>query len=229
MATRVYLCAADPAPIAPALAAWQESGAGFVRRMRTFTNATDALANQAVATTTPGNTTFHRQFVSDPLIAGITFTSGVSTFTCQIQGLESAANDNVVNRVRCVKVVSFDGGTLRSTLIALGNAASVVEWSTSLRNLTFLGATAVGATYVTVEGDRLVLEVGSDDSSGTSISSTLRFGADSAGTGDLGGNETDTTTTLRPWLESSVDLTFVPFAPRLFGNARQAVNRASTY
>lgn len=207
MATRLYLCAHEVSPVSPALAAWQQTGL-LKRRMRDTLDTTDALTTQAISTTTPGNTTYHRMLISDCLNAGIAWTSGVSTFTCQIQGLESAANDNVINRVRCVKVVSRDGGTLQATLIALGNASSVVEWNTSLRNLTFLNATTVGANYTTVLGDRLVLEVGSDDSGGTSISSSLRFGADVNGTGDLAINETDTTTTLRPWLESSVNLTF---------------------
>ena len=208
MATRLYLCAAEATPVTPGFAAWQETDGALRRRMRTFTDAGDALANGSAQASTAGNTQLHRQFVSDRLAAGITFTSGVSTLTCQIQGLESAANDNIINRVRCVKVVSEDGNTIRATLIALGNATSVVEWNTAMRNLTFLNATTVGATYTTVAGDRLVLEVGHDDSAGSTVSGTLRFGADSGGSGDLGVNETDTTTTLRPWFESSVNLTF---------------------
>lgn len=226
MATRLYPCAVEPSPVSPAYAAWQETGnAGVRRKMRLTLEPTDALATFAVATTTPGNTTLHKQFVSEPMLAGITFTSGVSTFTCQFLGLESAANDNIINRVRCVKVVSRDGGTLRATLIALGNATSVVEWNATLRNLTFLNATAVGATYTTVSGDRLVLEVGHDDSAGASISGSLRYGASSAGTGDLGVNETDTTTTLRSWLESSVNLSF-ELEPHLMVRRRPTRHRA---
>jgi hypothetical protein len=141
------------------------------------------------------------------MVAGIGFVT-TDTFGCQIQGLESAANDNIINRVREVKVVSRDGTTIRSTLIALGNAASVVEWNTAMRNLTFLNATVSAANYTTVAGDRLVLEVGHDDSAGTSVSGTLRFGV-TGQTGDLAANnEIETTTTLRPWFESSRDLTF---------------------
>jgi Concanavalin A-like lectin/glucanases superfamily len=212
---RLYLAADATLTIAgltPTFAAWQESGSA-ARRLMTPSLLADPQANVAVTTTTPGNTTLYRQFISAPLVAGITFTSGTSTFSCQILGLESAINDNIINRVRCVKVISRDGGTVRATLIALGNATSVAEWNTALRNLTFLGATASGASYTTVAGDRLVLEVGHDDSAGSSIQGTLRFGADSTGTGDLGVNETDTTTTLRPWFESSVTLTFEVLPP----------------
>lgn len=214
MATRLYLCEGPTiADITPAFAAWQESASPAGRRLMTPSLLVDALTTTAYSTATPGQTRLHRQFISHPLAAGITFTSGVATFTCQLQGLESSANDNIINRVRVVKVISRDGATLRATLIALGNATSVVEWNTALRNLTFLNATAATATYVTVAGDRLVLEVGHDDSAGASISGSSRFGASAVGTGDLAINETDTTTTLRPWFESSVNLTFEVLPP----------------
>lgn len=215
MATRLYLAAgiAPDAAITPAFAAWTASGSAVRRIMvpqavaSEYAQYIDALADGAAVSSTAGQSTAHRQYISLPMVAGVTFVNAASTFTCQIMGLESAANDNIINRVRCVKVVSRDGGTLRATLIALGNAASVVEWNTAMRGLTFLNATAVGAGYVTVAGDRLVLEVGHNDTAGVSISGTMRFGI-TGQTGDLGVNETDTTTTLRPWLESSVNLTF---------------------
>lgn len=216
MATRLYLAAAQgpDAAITPAFAAWGGSGSAVRRVMVPQSVASeyggyiDAIATGAsVSSGAAGQSTLHRQYISLPMIAGIAWVSGTSTFTSQILGLESAANDNIINRVRAVKVVSRDGGTLRATLIALGNAASVVEWNTSLRNLTFLNATAVGASYTTVAGDRLVYEVGHNDSAGVSIAGQMAFGI-TGQTGDLGVNETDTTTTLRAWLESSVNLTF---------------------
>ena len=209
MATRLYLSnQAVPTTVVPGFAAWQETDGATRQYMFPHTVNGDALANGTSQASTAGNTQLHRQYVTPPLLAGVQFTTG-TTFTCQIMGLESAANDNIINRVRCLKVHGgADGTTVRATLIALGNATSVVEWSTSMRGLTFLNATASAANYTTVAGDRLVLEVGHDDSGGTSVAGQLRFGADPAGTGDLGVNETDTTTTLRPWLESSLDLVF---------------------
>ena len=221
MATRLYLCSQEfdgtghqNLPVTPAFhTSWQETGTNLRRRMRDVLNEEPQFTD-ATATTTPGNTTMHRQLISDPLVAGITFTSGVSTFTAQILGRESAANDNIINRVRVLRVFNRGGDTVQATLIAFGNATSVTEWLNSgLRNLTFLNATAVGATYTTVQGDRLVFELGHDDSGGTSITGSLRFGATASATGDCGVNETDTTTTLRGWLESSVDLIFEGFPP----------------
>lgn len=209
MATRFYLAQGSgfAAPVNPAFAAWGQTTGAIRRRMLTATTA-DALTNLAITHATIGASTLYGQWVSDRLAADQVFTSGTTTFGCQVQGLESAINDNIINRVRAVKIVSDDGATIRATLIALGNAASVVEWNTALRNLTFLGATAAGASYTTIEGDRLVVELGAKDSAGASIQGTLRFGADSSGTGDLGANETDTTTTLRPWFETSANLVF---------------------
>jgi hypothetical protein len=206
MATRLYLCAGVTIPDAPGFAGWQETDGALRRLMRRGLDPDDALANGSAQASTAGNTQLHRQFVTEPMIAGLSFTTG-TTYKCQIQGLESAPNDNIVNRVRVVKIISRDGSTVQSTQIALGNAASTAEWNTSMRNLSFLTG-QTGANYTTVAGDRLCLEVGHDDSAGASVSGTLRFGADSAGSGDLGENETDTTNTLRPWFETSLDLIF---------------------
>ena len=214
----MYLSAGVDPLITPAFAAWAETDGALRRYMVPLAASTDylwaqdALANGSALASTAGNSQLHRQYISPPLASGITFTSGVSSFSCQIQGLESAANDNIINRVRRVAVFSRDGWTLQATLIALGNATSVVEWNTAMRNLTFLSSTTAGATYTTVAGDVLVLEVGHNDSGGVTISGTLRFGI-TGQTGDLGANETDTTTTLRPWFESSVNLTFMKSDP----------------
>lgn len=209
MATRFYLSNSETSgvPNNPAFAAWGET-ASAVRRLMDNATATDALTTVAVATTTPGLTTLHRQFISRPMEPGIAFAT-TDTFTIQVLGLESAVNDNIINRVRALRVFSQDGTTVQATLRGLGNATSVVEWNTTLRNLTFASAQVLANNYTTVAGDRLVLELGHLDSAGASISGSLRWGRDSGGTGDLGVNETDTTTTLRPWFEISRDITFL--------------------
>lgn len=216
MATRLYLSngtAHDVTTlwgVTPAFAAWTETTNAVRRAMYPDARQT-ALTDVAVTSAAAGNSVLHRQLVSLPMIAGLAFTTA-TTFKCQIMGFESAANDNIINRVRCVKIVSRDGTTIQSTQIALGNAASVVEWNTTNRNLSFLTG-QTGQNYTTVAGDRLVLEVGHKDSAGLSISGSLRWGAASDGTGDLGENETDTTNTLRPWFETSLTLTFEASSP----------------
>lgn len=210
MATRFYLCSSADPGITPAFdGGWAETD-GAVRRFMvpsTSDPLADAIAQGANQSSTAGNSQLHRQYISRGMNPGLAFTTG-TTFKCQILGAESAANDNIINRVRCVKIISHDGGTERATLISLGNATSTGEWNpTSVRNLSFLTGQASGANYTTVLGDRLLLEVGHNDSGGSTVSGVLRFGITS-GTGDLAENETDTTTSLRAWFETSLDLTF---------------------
>lgn len=167
----------------------------------------DALATGSTISSTSGQATLHRQYISRPLAAGNVFTSGSTTVSLQVQGQELAANDNVINRVRIVRIFSEDGTTLRATIQSGGNSGIVTEWSTSLRNLTFYNALNNTASYTTVDGDRIVVEIGHNDSAGTTPQAAMRFGSVGK-TGDLGINETDTTTTLAPWFETSVNLTF---------------------
>lgn len=226
MATRLYLTVDFlPSSLAPTFDSNWQDNSGTRRWMVPNTVPGNTLTTVSRSTVTPGNTVLHRQYVSPPMAAGNSFTTS-TTYKCQIMGLESAANDNIINRVRVVKIISADGGTVRSTQIAFGNAASVTEWNTALRNLSFLTG-QTGANYTTVAGDRLLLEVGHDDSGGSSISGSLRWGADSGGTGDLGENETDTTTTLRPWFETSLNVVWEPTAQITV--VRDAIHRSFSY
>jgi len=151
----------------------------------------------------------HYQFLSPPLAAGNVFDAGV-TFKCQILGRESAANDNIMRRVRTLKVITgLNPGIDSAILIAFGDAVAMTEWLNSgLRNLSFLTGQVSGATYITVAGDRLKLEIGHRAVGGVSVKGSTRIGF-GGGTGDLGENETDTTTTLRAWLEISSNLVFL--------------------
>lgn len=225
MATRLYLAlSVSPTTewgISPGFAAWGRTTGGLRRVMVPQINAgdwgryIDALGAGGSIAGTAGLSQLYKQQVSPPMIEGLAFTTD-TTFKMQIMGLESAINDNIINRVRVVKIVSRDGGTVQSTQVALGNAASVLEWSTTSTNLSFLTG-QTGANYTTVAGDRLVVEYGYLDSAGATIAATMRGGV-TGQTGDLGENETDTTTTLRPWFETSLDLVFEADAHPLISN-----------
>ena len=242
MATRLYMpLSTAPSTVwagimttNPAFAAFG-STTGMLRRMLVpqavagdYAAYIDALGNGgAISTVTPGSSQGHVQLISIPMRAGNAFTTA-TTFKLQIMGLESAVNDNVINRVRAVRIFSRDGSTVQSTQIALGNATSVVEWSTTSTNLSFLTG-QTGANYTTVAGDRLVVDLGSLDSGGATISTTLRRGV-TGQSADLGENETDTTTTLRPWFETSLTLTFEDerILPDV-ANLSQALGRAAIW
>lgn len=209
MATRFYFRESSSAPVDVAVtAAWESSAAPFAKKgMFTSTDGADTLTDITAFTSTAGQDRCHRMWISEPMVSGIVFDSSV-TYKCQIQCSESAANDNIRSRCR-IKIMSQDGATERYGVLGVAERGPNTEWNpTTMRNKTILdGDTDPGAGYTTVTGDRLVIEIGHNDSSGVSISGNSRWG--SAGSTDLPENETSTSTTERPWFETSLNITFV--------------------
>ena len=220
--TRFYLWEASSAPVSPAVdAAWESSAAPFARRpMHTLPRASDSLTTVAGFTSTAGQDRCHRQFIGPPMLAGHPFDTSV-TYKAYAQGLESNADDNIRARVG-VRIVSRDGTTVRHTVKSVADYSSGAEWNTALRNKAFLDGDAGTGSYTTVAGDRLVVEFGHSDAAGASISASSRWGSTATG-GDLPENETSTSTTVRPWFECSLTLTFE--APT---QATRFVNTGST-
>lgn len=141
----------------------------------------------------------HIQFVSAGLAAGLVFTSGNALKLC-VQGLEAHANNNLELQL-FVSIVDSAGTTVRATIRS--KVVKTGELNTSLRSL-FLSTTLSGS-YTTVANDRLVVEisvVGTPTASGGTQghNSSLRWGGNGAG-GDLLENDTQTGTTLNPWIE----------------------------
>ena len=216
MATRFKLTADATAPaVSPALQAYGHSAPATVRS-KLLTSDSSALAT--VAYTPDGadhlvaGDSLHRQFVSDGMAAGIAFTNA-DAISFAVQCLEANAGNNL-NIQLFVSIVSSDGGTVRRTLRTKVEEAT--ELATSLTNR-HLSTTQDGATYTTVDGDRLVVEfsvegtpVGAGGVQGHNAS--LRWGGNGAG-GDLGANDTDTGTTLNPWIEFAPTITFPAFTP----------------
>jgi hypothetical protein len=186
-------------------AGWESSASPFAaRKMFTVADAGDTLSTVTGFGSTAGQDRCHRQFVSDPMDAGFLFNNTV-TYKCYVQVLESAANDNIISRMN-VRVVSNDGSTVRVTALAIADYSTGTEWNTALQNKAFANGDAGAGSYTTVAGDRLVIEIGHNDTAGSTISGSSRWGR--AGTADLGENETSTSTTERPWFETSLTLTF---------------------
>lgn len=206
MATRFYLRENGTAPVTVAVdAGWESSASPFASKpMFTTTDAGDTLTNSTGFTSTAAQDRCHRQWISPPLAASLVFDTGV-TYKAQMQCLESAANDNLTSRMG-VRVVSEDGTVVRHTVLAIANYGSVTEWATAYTNRILANADAGTGSYTTVAGDRLVFEVGHRDATGTSISGSSRWG--SAGSTDLGENDTSTSATERPWFEMSLTTTF---------------------
>lgn len=216
MARRFYFPTGDPAQVSPSFdAAWNGTASAVRRRMHTVVKtANDALGNTGVASVNPGEATLHRQYVSDPMMAGTVFDTS-TTYKCYLQAFESATNDNAYP-VCGVRIVSYDGSTERATLLAVaangtGTGPAFTEFNTgaTVRNISFInGDVGQNASYTTQTGDRLVLEMGHDDASGLSITVTGRWGETGASSGDLPEDETTLTTTFRGWFETSATPTF---------------------
>lgn len=189
--------------------------------MHTTARLGDTLATVAAFTSTTGQDRCHRQWISRPMAAGNVFNTSV-TYKAYAQVLESAANDNIITRLG-VRIVSEDGSTVRHTVLAVANYGNATEFNTALRNKIFADGDAGTGSYTTVDGDRLVVEWGHNDSAGASISASSRWGSTGTTIADLPENETSTSTTERPWFETSLDITFK--APTVVD---RYVNTAST-
>lgn len=148
----------------------------------------------------------HIQLVSAPMDASITFTNA-DTIKMTQQGTEATANANLFLQL-FVSIVSEDGGTVRRTLRS--KVVDGAEMNTTLQSR-FHTTTQDGATYTTVAGDRLVVEIsvqGTPAGAGANNhNASLRWGGNGAG-GDLLENDTQTGTTLNPWIEFVPNITF---------------------
>lgn len=207
MATRFYFSPTviPPAGVQPAFAAWTRTTEG-VRLVMKTTKPGDAMASLTTFGSTgpaANDSSLFVQFVSDPLPSGIAFAT-TDTIKCFIRAMESATNDNINRQPICLKVVSYDGGTIRATLKALGHyGPNTTEWvSGTLTSKTWADGDTLDANYTTVDGDRLVLEIGGQVSSsgGVSVVGTISIGSNS-GT-DIAENETVTAAN-NPWFEIS--------------------------
>jgi hypothetical protein len=218
MAIRFYLSSFDGVPdgIAPAFAAWSRTTEEVRSRMMPFPTDDSPLVTKTIwanGAAAADESAIAVQFISDRLAAGHVFSTS-DTFKCYIRCAESAANDNINRQPICVKIVSEDGGTIRQTLFGLAHAGpNTTEWNTSLRNKTFADGDALTAGYTTVEGDRLVVEVGGQVSSagGSTVTGSMSFGT--APSADLAEDEVDTGAD-KPWFAlPTLTLTFAPPSP----------------
>ena len=208
MATRFYFSDAQASPINPNFGGWGESSEAVRRKLLTAKQASGEALNLGTKIGwTAGQTQLDRQYVSPPMASGISFSS--ATVKIQLAMREFANADNVDAGVILLKIVNRAGDTVQQTLKALGLWGSNTEAinNASLRNKNFANTSLVDGTYTTVDGDRLVIELGFRDNTGTSPEAQARYGAPSA-TADHGENETETTS-LVPWLEMSNTITFV--------------------
>lgn len=209
--TRFYFPSSGASDVSPAFdAAWNSSGSAVRRKLplpgehRTTAMATTTITSSA----TNPEKSLVAQYVSPPLRAQTL--SG--NLRGQFRALESAAGLNATLQIG-VRVVSKDGATVRATLLAVGGTTTTAttppELATSLTNrrlLTVGDVTPLVLTsYTCVDGDRLVIELGLNDKS----VSTVQTGGISLGDDSTDLPENDTTTTAQnPWVEFDSTIRF---------------------
>jgi len=205
--TRLYMPTAEAAAVTPAFDGnWEDVDGAVRRRLRYIKDLSNTFASGTPIGWTAGQDALDRQYVSDPMVAGQVFnTSVIMQGICR--ALESAVNDNVTQIKAGLRIVSNDGNTVRATLLAVANhSGSTTELGTTSTVRRIFNSTALTGTYVTADGDRIVLELGySDDGTGASILATGSFGMSD---GDAPYAFVGGTTTCSPWVEFSIPIRF---------------------
>ena len=140
--------------------------------------------------------------------SGITFTLAITTYSMQLMAREFATADNVDRGILGARIVNRAGDTVQATLLVVGPKGVTAEFinNATMRNKTFAQGGTVTATYTTVQGDRLVVEIGYQTSTGASTTpqAAAKYGQNAT---DLPVNETQTTNGAG-WIEFSNDITF---------------------
>lgn len=206
---RLYFPESTASAVNPAFdAAWQDTD-GTVRRKLAHIKGASAMTTGTRIVWTAGQKALDRQYVSQPLAAGQTFTTALTVKMQILARQQPASTANVDQPLLGVRIVDSAGTTVRATLftVAEWNTASVAFNVASRRNVSYATGQAsnIGSPYTTASGDRLVVEIGYTDSTGTTPEAEAKWGE--TGT-DLPVDET--TTADRPgWIEFSQAIAFV--------------------
>lgn len=214
MPTRLYFPESTASPVNPSFTAGWSYNSEAVRRKLANVKGTSAITvGTQIGPFGQTQKALDRQYVSTGMAAGITFTSGSTTAKCYLMLREYAGTDNVDQTGVVIKIVSEDGSTVRATLydnITFGGTyVGTVEFinNATHRNEAILDGDACGASYTTIIGDRLVVEIGYllASGSGTTPEASAKWGENAT---DLPENRTQTTNGAG-WIEFSNTITFI--------------------
>jgi len=202
MVTRFWFPLNTISDVNPNFGAWNEVD-GALRRKLVNVKGTSAITIGTRHNWVAGVTQLDRQYVSDPLAAGISFSAVTVKLVLMAREYNNA--DNSTSRL-LVKIVNRAGDTIQQTLLALGQFGPNVEYinNATHRNKQFANGDIVTGTYVTAQGDRLVVEIGHADIAGATPEASCKFGENAA---DAGDNETGTTDAAG-WIEFSNNIKF---------------------
>jgi hypothetical protein len=205
--TRFYLPASTAVtPISPAPNAGWTAQSFLGRAMTDTIKIGDALANVSIndADSTDLRYIF-RQYISRELLQNQVITQSQAV-KAQCRVSETNAGNNMFFAM-VIRVIAANGSTVQKIVLSI--TLDDVEATTSLVNKQYVTTSAATGNYLTVAGDRLVIEIGmSGNPAGANVhDSTMRLG-DSSAT-DLPEDDTSTTDN-NPWVELADDLKFVP-------------------
>lgn len=230
MATRFYFPTTTASPVTPNYHAnWQYTSEAL-RRMLAYPKGSSSQTNGSqIGPWTDTNLALDRQYVSAPMAAGIVFDTSV-TISGQLRVREHNNGDNA-DRI-CLSITIWDLAGTSSRRVLLGPAAygTTLEFvnSTSLTNRIMANgdALAPSTSYTTVDGDRLVVEIGYTNATGVTPEATASWGESEA---DLTYNNTAETTG-SGWIEFSNTITFrtqsLAAASEITGSFVAALSRA---
>jgi hypothetical protein len=210
--TRLYLPHAAPPAVDPTIASGWEDSSEIERRMLANVKGSSGISTGQVVDILEDQASYDdldRQYTSTRMPAGIVFTSGVTSLKIVVMMREQAATDDVDKCITSVRIMSEDGQTTRATLYATANYGPVLEFvnNASMRNKQCADGDLAGASYTTVLGDRIVVELGyQTDGAESSPQASGKYGENAT---DCAENETNTTD-CAGWVEfSNLMITFV--------------------
>ncbi len=193
MATRFYLPSSGAAGASPSIdPAWnQDDFASRVALVNAKSNT--ALTDQVDSYSSGAAIYLFRQYVSNP-IGVVNFNS--TTVSAVVRGLKNGGTTQTPR----ISIRLFHRDGTFTTLLALASFDSAFGTSAATR---IVNAAAL-ANAASLNGDRLVVEIGISAAGGAPISGTLRFG-DPTATADFA-LTSGLTTDLDPWVELSANI-----------------------
>ena len=208
--TRLYFPAAELPAVTPAVqTGWSDSSERESRSLSSSKGTSAITAGQTVdiLEDQANYDDLDRQYISTRMAANVTFTNASTTVRAVVMMREFATTDDVTQCIMGIRVMSEDGTTLRATLLAVANYGPTLEFinNATMRNKRCADGDTVTATYTTVLGDRLVVEIGyMTDGAETSPQAAAKWGENAT---DCAENETNTTD-CAGWIEFSNAITW---------------------
>ena len=208
MATTFYFPTTTAAPVTPSYHAnWQYTTEVLRRRLGYPKGSSTQTTGSQIGPWTDTNLALDRQYVSAPMAAGIVFNSSV-TIRGQLRVREFNTGDNANRIILSIAIWDITGTVSRRVLLAPAAYGTTLEFvnSTSLANRIMANddALAPSSSYTTIDGDRLVVEIGYTNATGTTPEASASWGESQT---DLTYNNT-TETTGSGWIRFSNDIIF---------------------